>query len=116
MVSTPEVCTNKSSITTNPFVSTKDPSEKKPLHQLSETLDVKHKTAVCRLGTSKEKHKATKTGNVLWSNIEKRHGHTKTNQKYRESLYNWNLHHLQVVQYAIKNYRLYVSINGNSDK
>ena len=48
MVSTPEGCTNNSPIKPNPYVCTKDPSARKPLRQFSETLDVNHKTAVCR--------------------------------------------------------------------
>ena len=50
MVSTTEWCTDNSPMTSNPYVSTKNPSERKPQRQFSETLDVKHKTSVCRLG------------------------------------------------------------------
>ena len=65
MVSTPEGCTNNSQMTHNPSMYTKKPSAIKPLH-FSDTLDVKHKTAVCRFGADKANQNATKTGNVLW--------------------------------------------------
>ena len=65
-VSTSEVFTNKSTTKPNPSVSTKNPSSRKSLHQFTETLDVKHKTAVWRFGAAKAKRKANKEGNVLW--------------------------------------------------
>ena len=63
MVSTPEVCTNKITMTPNPSVSTKNPSARKSPHQFTETLDVKHKTYFRRFGAAKAKRKATKKGN-----------------------------------------------------
>ena len=62
MVSTPEVCTNNSPIKLKPYVSTKNPSAIKSLHQFSETSDVKHKTSVCGLGADKENCKSIKIG------------------------------------------------------
>ena len=53
-------------MTPNPYVSTKNPSAIKSLLQFIETLDVKHKTAVCRFGADKANQNATKTGNMLW--------------------------------------------------
>ena len=53
MVSTPEGCTYNILMTPNPYVSTKKPSAIKSIHQFSETLYVKHKTAVRGLGTAK---------------------------------------------------------------
>ena len=97
-------------------MSNKDPSERKPLRQFTEKLDVKPKTAVCRFGAAKAKHKAIKKYNVLWSNIAKRHGHTKINQKVKEALYHWVIHNPQVVLSPIGNYCLYVSIDGNYEK
>ena len=40
----------------------------------------------------------------------------KMNQNFIESLYNWILHHTQVVKSPIINYCLFVSIDGNSKK
>ena len=79
MVSTPEGYNINIPMTPNQYDSTKNPSARKSLRQFSETLDVKHNTAVCRLGTAKSKHKKIITGNTLWSNIEKHRGHKKIN-------------------------------------
>ena len=79
-------------------------------------MDVKHKTAVRRLGSAKENCKATKKGNALWSNIAKRRGHTKIRNVFREALYHWILHHLQVMKSTFANDCLYVYFNGNSEK
>ena len=70
MVSTPEGCTNNSLMTPNPYVSTKNTSARKSLRQFLDILDVKHNTDVCRLGAAKAKHKAIKTGNLLWSTFQ----------------------------------------------
>ena len=77
MVSKPEGYINNSPMKPNPTVSTKMPITIKSLHQCSEILDVKHNTAVFRLGAAKEKHKAIITETLLWSNIENWRGHTK---------------------------------------
>ena len=65
LVSRPEGCTDNSMITPNPYVSSKNSSARKSLPQFTETLDVKHKTAVCRFSASKAKRKAIKKVNVL---------------------------------------------------
>ena len=67
----------------SPPVSTKQPSTIETIPQFSETLIVRHRTAVCRLGVAKEKYKETKTSNVLWPNIKNRRSHTKIDQKLR---------------------------------
>ena len=116
MVSTPDGCTNKILMTLNPYVSNKNPIARKTLNKFSKTLDVKHKTSICRTGKSREKYKEIKTGNVLWSNIENSLGHTKINQKVRKYLYHWIMNHPKVVQYLIENCCIYVSIDGNSKR
>ena len=75
MMSTPEVCTNNSPMIPNPPVSNKNPSTRKSLRQLTETLDVKHKTDVWRFGAGKAKRKSIKKRNALWFHIVKRRGH-----------------------------------------
>ena len=65
MVSTPEGCTNNSTMTHNPCVSTKKLSARKSLRQFTEILDVKHKSAVQRFGAAKGKCKAIKKFNAL---------------------------------------------------
>ena len=60
LVSTPEGCTNNSPITPNPYISTNNPSAGKSLSQFTETLYVKHKTAVWRFGAAEAKHNSIK--------------------------------------------------------
>ena len=67
-------------------VSTKNTSTRKSLSWFTETLYVKHKTAVWRFCKVNEKHKAIKKSNVLWSKIANRCGHAKINQKARDTL------------------------------
>ena len=67
MVSTPGGCTKNSMMTYNPSMSTKKPSAGKSLRQSTDTLDVKHKTGICRFVADKANRKAIKKGNVLWS-------------------------------------------------
>ena len=102
LVSTPARCTNNSPMTPNPSVYNKKHSARKPLWQFTDTFGVKHKNDVCRFCSAKANHKATKKGNVLWSNVAKCHCHFK-NQKFREALYHCNIHHTQVVKYPIEN-------------
>ena len=66
MVSTTEGCTDNILITPNQYGPNRKPIARKPIHQFSEALYVKHKTAVLRLGAAKAKCKAIKTGNELW--------------------------------------------------
>ena len=60
MVSTTEVCTNSSMMTTNPSVSTKNHSTRKSLRKFPEALNVKHNTTVCSFGPSKESVRQSK--------------------------------------------------------
>ena len=60
MVSTPEVCTNNFLMKHNPYVSSKNHSARKSLRQFTETFNIKHKTAVQRLGADRSKRKETK--------------------------------------------------------
>ena len=112
MVSTPEQCDDNIPMTPNQYESMKNPSAQKSLRQFSETLDVKHKTGVGRLGKARANLKAIITSNVLWSNISKRSGHAKMNRNVRKALYNWIIHHTQVVQYTTANYCIYLSTDG----
>ena len=41
-------------MTPNPYVSTKNPSKRKSLHQFTEILDAKHKTYVCRFEAARQ--------------------------------------------------------------
>ena len=59
MVSTPEGCTNNSPMVPKPYVYIKKSSERKPLRQFTETLDLKHKASVCGFSAANAKYKAT---------------------------------------------------------
>ena len=115
LVSTSEGCTKNTLMAPNPHVSTKKPSAIKLLHQFTETLDFRHKTAVQRFGAVKAKRNTIKNG-MTWSNISKRRGCTEISPKVRDLPYHWILHHPQVMQSPIGNDCLYVSIHGKSEK
>ena len=83
MVSTSEGFTDNSLISYGPSVTVRNPSAKKLLRQFNEVLDVKQKTAVCRLGADKSDHKAIMSVTMLWSSIPKRCVHTKINYQVR---------------------------------
>ena len=95
------------------YVTVKNTSARKPLRRFFEALDVKHNTAVCRLGAVKSKHKAIRAVNTLCSRVSKHCGHTKVNQQVKEALYNCILRHPQVVQIPIANEYFCVSIYAN---
>ena len=80
MVSTNEIGTGNSLMSPSQSVTVKNPIARKSLRQFLEALDVKYKTAVCRLGAAKSKCKAIIAGNTLWSILSKNRGHTKINQ------------------------------------
>ena len=115
MVSTPERFTDNSPIPPGPSVTIINPSAAKSLHLFTEVLDVKNKSAVRRVGDPTSNHKAIRAGSMLWSSITKSKVHTKINEIFKKSLYNWILQHPQVVQYPIANDYLKVSIDGNSE-
>ena len=46
---------------------------------------------------------------------KKRKGHSKINEQIKKSLYNWIIHHLQVVQSPIANYCRKVKIDGYTE-
>ena len=52
---------------------------------------------------------------MLWSSITKSKVHTKINEIFKKSLYNWILQHPQVVQSPITNDCLKFSIDGHSE-
>ena len=68
------------------------------------------------LYAAKSKRKAIRSGNTLWSITYNLRVHTKINQQVKESLYKCILYHTQVVQCAIVNDFIYLSIDGNSKK
>ena len=73
MVSSPEGFTNNSPIYPRTPSSFKKPSAKTSLCMFTNVLVVK-KTAYCRVGAAKSKHKAIKFGNTPWALEKKRKG------------------------------------------
>ena len=83
MVSTNEIGTDNSPMSPSQYVTVKKSSARKSLRQFLEALDVKHKTAVCRLGAAKSKCKAIIAGNTLWSILSKNRDCKKINQQVK---------------------------------
>ena len=113
MVSTPEGFTNSSTMAPNLYVYNKKPSAIKSLRKFIETLDVKHKTAVHRLVQLRQSESQQKRKCVVAKHCKAPWSYKK-NQKVRENLYYWILHHPQVLQYQISKFCLNVYIDGNS--
>ena len=112
MVSTYKGCTNNNPVTLNPYVYTKNHSERKPIRQVTETLYVKHNTGVCMIGTYKGNCKAMCCGQTFQSAMFIK----KINQNLKESPYHCIILHPQVVLSPIANDCIYVSIDGNTKK
>ena len=110
MVSTPEGFTNNSPIYPRTSSPVKKPSAKKSLFMFTNVLVVK-KTAYCRVGAAKYKRKAIDFGNEPWSLKQQQKGHSKICEQINKSLYNWIIHHPQVVQSPILNDFLKVKID-----
>ena len=66
MISTLEGFTYNSSIPPGPYVTAKNPSAIKSLHQLSEVLDVKQNTDALMLVSDKPHSKVIISGIMLW--------------------------------------------------
>ena len=84
MVSTIQEFTYNSPIPPGPYVTSKKPSARKSLHQLSEVLDVKKKTDTLMLFSDKPNRKAILSGIMLWYSTPKRRGHTKINERVKK--------------------------------
>ena len=76
---------------------------------------MKNKTATRRVGAAKYKRKAIKYGTTPWSLEQKREVSAKINYQIKKSLYNWIMHHPQVVQSPIFNYCMKVNIDGHTE-
>ena len=106
MVSTPEGFTDNS--LRYPMIPTlvKKAIVIKSLCLFTNILYLKNKTAIHRVGDAKSKRKAI---------ISKRKGNSKINNQIKKYLYNWIMHHPQVVQSPIFNYCLKLNIDGHTE-
>ena len=93
----------------------KKPSDIKSLCLFTKILDVKNKTATLQVGSAKYKRKEIKYGNTPWALKRKQKGNSKINDHIKKSLYNWIMHHPQVVQSPIANDFLKVKIDGHNE-
>ena len=75
---------------------------------------MKNKTTIRRVGDSKLKCKAIKSGTTLWALKPKRKGNSKIKDQIKKSLDNWIMHHPQVVQSPIFNDCIKVNIYGHT--
>ena len=73
------------------------------------------KTFTCQVGAAKSKGMAIKYGNTPWVLKQKRRGNSKMDERIKKSLYNWIMHHPQVVQSPIVNDCLNVEIYGHTE-
>ena len=93
----------------------KKPSARKSLCIFTNILDVKNKTATRRVGSTKSKRKAIKSGTTPWGLKPKRKGNSKINEQINKSLYNWIMHHSQVLPSPIFNDFMKVKIDGHTE-
>ena len=114
MVSTPEGFTNNSPRYPMTPTPVKKPSARKSLCLFTNILDVKKKNATCQVRASKSKRKEIKSGTTPWALELKRKGNSIFNDQIKKSLYNWIMHHPQVVQSPIFNDCLKVNIDGHT--
>ena len=111
MVSTPEVFSENSPLSSGPFMSTKQPKARKPLCKFATTLNVKPKTYIHRICADKSKCKEIISCSQVWSKIPNIQGHTKINEHVNIAFYYWILCHPQIVQSPIANNCLKITIN-----
>ena len=72
------------------------------------------KTDTRRVGDVKSKRKSVNYGNTPWALKQKRKGNSKIYEQIKKSLYNWIMHHPQVVQSPIVNGCLKVKIDSHT--
>ena len=115
MFYTPERFTDNSPIYPMASILVKKQSAQKSLCMFTNILEVKKKTAYRQVVAAKYKPKAIKFINSPWELKQKRKGNSKIDEQIKKSLYNWNIHHPQVVQSPIVNDCLKVKINGHNE-
>ena len=87
MVSTLEVLNDNDPISPGTSATLKKPSARVSPCKYTESLDVKQKTAIHRLGAVKSEQKFIIKGSMLCYSITKRQEHTKINTRVKTALY-----------------------------
>ena len=103
MVYTPEVFTDKTPISPMTSTPVKKTIAQKSLCLFTNVLELKKKTAYRRVRASKSKRKSVKFGNTPRTLKQKQKQNSKIDEDIKKSLYNWIMHHTQVVQSPIVN-------------
>ena len=75
---------------------------------------MENEIATCQVGAAKSQRKAIKYGNKPWALKKGEKGIKKINDQIKKYLYNFIMHHPQVVQSPIFNDCLKGNINGNT--
>ena len=78
-------------------------------------LDTKKKNATRRVGATKSKRKTIRFGTAPWALKQKQKGNSKIDDQIKEYLYNWIMHHPQVLQSPIVNDFMKVKIDGPTE-
>ena len=68
-----------------------------------------------QVGAAKSERKSIKYGNTPWELKQSRKGSSKISEELKKSLYNWIIHHPQVVQSQIANYCLKVKTDAYTE-
>ena len=115
MVSNHEGFTNNSPRCCMAPTPVKKPSDRKSLYLFTKILDVKKKIAILWVRAAKSKRKTIKSGTTLWTLKLKRKVNPKINYQIKKFLYNWTMHHPQVVQSLNFNYCTKSNIDDHTE-
>ena len=93
----------------------KKPSAIKSLWLFTNKSDVKNKTATCRVGSAKSERKVIKSGTKKFELKQMRKVNSKINDQIKKSLYDWIMHHPQVVKSPIVNVCMKLKSYGHTE-
>ena len=93
----------------------KKTSARKSLCMFTNILDVKKKTAYCRVGSAKSRRKEIKYVNRPYALKQNQKERSKISEQIKKYLYNCIMHHPQVVQSPIANDCLKVKIDSYTE-
>ena len=114
MVYTPKGFTNNSPRSPMNPTPVKKPSARKSLCLFTNMVNVKNKTATSQVRASKSKSKEIKARTTPWALKSNRKLNSKTNDQIKKYLYNWIMHHQQVVHSPIFNNFMKLNVDGHT--
>ena len=115
IASTHEGFTNNSPISPMTSKPIKKPSAQKSLCLFTNIFEVKKKTAYRQVGADKSQRKTIQFVNKPRALKQKRKGSSQIDEQIKKYIYNWIMHHPQVVQSPIFNNGLKVKIDGHTE-